>query len=293
MKDSIIAVIPTYNQKKDVKEAVVSLLKQTVPLKKIVVIDNASTDNTSEYLNKYIEENGLKTVSIIRNKRNEGVTGGRNRGIEYAKDAKYVLFFDHDMVAKSTMLEELLNTAKADKNIGIVTPKIYYWDEKNIIWSAGTDVNLTTGQTLFRGGEDKGQYEEAEEVAVAPAVLLVKHKVLKKIHKFDPVYFATYEDTDFCFRAKKARFSTFYAPKAVAYHKIPLDEDLSNKRLLERSYWVARNRMIFMKRFGENFLVFLLISPAFMVYYLILSVRYKKIIPIWRYLYGSVVGIFS
>jgi GT2 family glycosyltransferase len=290
MKESIVAVIPTYNQKKDVKEAIDSLLNQTVPLKEIIVIDNASPDDTAQYLKNSIKNN---KVTVIENKKNLGVTGGRNTGIKYATGADYILFFDHDMVAEPQMVEELLKSMKAHKNIGIVTPKIYYWDNKKIIWSAGTDINLTTGQTLFRGGEDKGQYDKGEEVAVAPAVLLVKKDVIEKIKQFDSIYFATYEDTDFCFRAKNKGYITFFTPKAIAYHKIPFDEDLSNRRLLERAYWVGRNRMIFMRRFGNNFLLFLLISPVFVAYYLVLSLRYKKPYAFLHFVRGSILGLFT
>ena len=84
------------------------------------------------------------------------------------------------MVADKGMLEELVKVSESDNEVGIVTPKIYYSDDKDRIWSAGTGMNLWTGQVLFRGGKDMGQFDVSEEVQVAPAAMLVKRKVLDK-----------------------------------------------------------------------------------------------------------------
>jgi len=230
-------------------------------------------------------------VKYIKNTKNLGVTGGRNRGVrEASKSSDYIFFFDHDMVADPRMLEELIKVAEEKKEIGIVTPKIYYWENKNVIWSAGTDVNLWTGQTIFYGGKDVGQYNEIREVGVAPAAILAKREVLDKVGNFDSIYFATYEDTDFCFRAKRMGFLTYYAPSATAYHKIPFDKKDADIRLLSRSYWIGRNRVIFMRRFGKNILVFVVLLPVFFVYYLYLSSKYKNINSIKDFVRGTVDG---
>jgi GT2 family glycosyltransferase len=195
------------------------------------------------------------------------------------------------MTATPTMLEELLKTAQKEEKRGIVTPKIYYFDNKKIIWAAGTDINRTTGQTIFYGGEDHGQYEIEKEVAVAPAILLVKKKVLEKVKKFDTTYFATYEDTDFCFSAKKVGFSTYYTPHAVAYHKIPYDPQIAMKRLLERSYWVGRNRYLFLRKFGLFNAVSLLFIPIYILYYWLLAVQYRNYRAIGAYAKGVLAGL--
>ena len=281
---SVSVVIPTYSKRKELIAAVQSILKQSYKVTEIIVVDNASTDDTLIYLQKLASQN--KQIKIVKNRENTGVTGGRNKGIEHAK-GEYILFFDHDMVA------ELVSCLKKEKSAGIITSKIYFWDQKDVIWSAGTDINLTTGQTIFYGGKDTGQYDEVKEVAVAPAVLLVRREVIKKVKGFDDIFFATYEDTDFCFRAKKAGFLTYYTPKAVAYHKIPYDAYWSNQKLLERAYWVGRNRIIFMKRYGNNFLIFLLFLPVFMCYYAVLSIKYKKINSFSLYIKGTMSGFVS
>lgn len=288
--EKISVVIPTYNKRRELIDAVQSILKQSYNVTEIIVVDNASTDDTVFYLQKLASKN--KKIKIVKNAKNTGVTGGRNTGIKHAK-GDYILFFDHDMVADREMVKELVACWEMEKFAGIITPKIYFWDQKDTIWSAGTDVNLLTGQTIFYGGKDTGQYDKVKEVAVAPAVLLVRKEVIKKIKGFDNIFFATYEDTDFCFRAKEVGFLTYYTPKAVAYHKIPYDTYWSNQKLLERAYWVGRNRIIFMKRYAQNFIIFLLFLPVFLCYYALLSIKYKNFRSLFMYINGTINGFTS
>lgn len=135
-------------------------------------------------------------------------------------------------------------------------------------------------------------YDKTEEVQVAPAAIFVKRKVLDKIGGFDDVYFAVYEDTDFSFRAKRAGFKIVYTPKAVCYHKIPLlDKRQESERLLSRGYWIGRNRIIFMKRFGKNFFIFLLFLPVFAGYYTFLALRYQNLSGLIDFFKGTLAGL--
>jgi GT2 family glycosyltransferase len=272
MKPSYISVIiPTFNSVKSVTEAIRSLVKQTVKPLEIIVINNASTDTTAETLRKLFG----KTIKLYTLSKNEGVTGGRNFGIQKVSSlSQMILFVDHDIVADKKMIQELASSIKQSKKIGIVTPKIYYLKPKQIIWSAGTGINLWTGQVLFRGGRDQGQYDQLKQVDVAPAVLLVKKEVIKKVKEFDPIYFATYEDTDFCFKAKQFGFLTYYVPTAKAYHNLPYDHHDAQVRLLNRFYYIGRNRLIFLRRYGKITAVPL--SLGFSLYYLSNTVDYRN-----------------
>lgn len=283
----VSVIIPTYNSYNTLKDCISSIQNQTLQPLEIIVVDNGSSDGTPEKVKL-----NFPKVKLIRLINNSGVTGGRNKGIETASlKADYILFFDHDMIANRNMLWELVKTSNTSTNIGIVTPKIYYFDNRKRIWAAGTGINLWTGQILFRGGFDIGQYENEEEVQVAPAVLLVKRQVINKLKEFDTRYFATYEDTDFCFRAKDKGFMTYYSPLAKAYHKIPSDLEKESIRLLSRAYWIGRNRILFMRDFGKNFYIFLLFVPIYMAYYLRLAISQKLFFSWFKLLQGTVVGL--
>lgn len=279
----ISVIIPTYNSNKTLYECVVSMLAQTTKVTEVIVVDNASTDDTKQVITTLSIKDSR--VKYFRNTKNRGVTGGRNRGIgELSGMSDYILFFDHDMVAEKRMVEKLVDVAESADNIGIVTPKIFYFNDKTRIWSAGTGINLWTGQVLFRGGKDHGQYEMTQEVQVAPAAMLVKRGVFKKVRKFDERYFATFEDTDFCFRAKVAGYKTFYAHKALAWHKISPNPRDETERLLSRAYWVGRNRVLFMKDFGK--LTFWFFIPIYALYFMRLSIKSNSIGHFFQYLSG-------
>ena len=286
VSSKISVVIPTYNSWKTIKDCLDSINRQSVKPREVIVVDNASSDGTGENVKKHFPE--VKLVSLNKN---TGVSGGRNAGIKAARDYDYIFFFDHDMVAEKEMLRQMLKVANSGEQMGIVTPKIFYWEDRKRVWAAGTGINLWTGQVIFRGGKDRGQFDTDMEVQVAPAALFVKRQVIDKLKGFEEKYFATYEDTDFCFRAKSLGFKTYYAAKAIAWHKIPLESKSEAVRLLSRSYYVAKNRILFMKDFGKSYFVFLLFLPIYALFYLRLALRYNKFKDWTSYLKGTFDGL--
>lgn len=285
----ISVIIPTFNSWITLRDCIRSIYNQTLHPSEIIVVDNGSSDGTSKNVRREFPK-----VKLVTFKRNTGVTGGRNAGIENAdKKSQYLLFLDHDMVADKGMLENLVGVAQMNKSYGIITPKIYYWEDKRRIWAAGTNINLWTGQVLFRGGKDRGQFDRVEEVQVAPAVILVKKEVISIIGGFDERYFATYEDTDFCFRAKNGGFKTIYSPKAIAYHKISPLKDKEQKRLLDRSFWIGRNRVLFMRDYGKNYYLFLPFSLIYLLYFIKLALEQKNLKGLTGYLKGFIAGMLQ
>lgn len=84
-------VIPTYNRAATIGEAIESVLRQTVPAREIIVVDDGSTDDTV----RYVEALGHPHVSILVNERNLGATASRNRGAK-AATAQWLAFLDSD-----------------------------------------------------------------------------------------------------------------------------------------------------------------------------------------------------
>lgn len=289
LRPKVSAIIPTFNSWHTLKLSISSLLKQTLKPYEIIVVDNGSWDGTSKKVKKDFP--GVKLISLDKN---TGVTGGRNVGIDRVnKNSQFLFFFDHDMIADLKMIENLVEVAESNSAYGIITPKIYYFEDKERVWAAGTNINLWTGQVLFREGTDRGQFDTVEEVQVAPAALLVKKEVIKAIKKFDDRYFATYEDTDFCFRAKDFKFKTIYTPSAIAFHKISSQSSDEHKRLLDRSFWVGRNKVLFMRDYGKNYYFFLIFSLIYLLYFIKMSLEQKNLNGLINYLKGFIAGIMQ
>ncbi len=283
----VSVIIPTYNLKNDLLDCIESIYKSDYPNFEVIVVDNASADGTSEAISKKFPK-----VKLLINKTNLGVTGGANRGVKEAK-GEYLLFIDHDNILKKDMISQLVQLFESDKKIGIAVGKIYFDEDHSIIWAAGTGINLYTGQIYFRTGKDTGQYDKVEEVQVAPANFLVRRELLIEDGVYDSIYVINYEDTDLSFRVRSKGYKVVYTPKAITYHRIPMSTEGASKRLLSRGYWIGRNRVIFMKRWGHYlpFLIFFL--PLLSMYYLYLGVRYNQIHNFIKYLKGIYDGITS
>ncbi|MFZ5366161.1 MAG: glycosyltransferase family 2 protein [Patescibacteria group bacterium] len=265
----VSVVVPTYNLKEILLECLDSIINQDYHNLEVIVVDNASTDGTSEAVKKKFPK-----VKLIRNQKNLGVTGGANAGLKEAT-GDYIWLVDHDNILNPNMLSEMVKLAESDPKIGVVVPKILYWENKDIIWAAGTGMNLITGENIFRGGKDIGQYEKVKEVDIAPANFLVKREVIEKVGLYDDIYFVSYEDADFSFRVRKAGYKIIYTPKALCYHKIPLlDEKASKQRWLSRSHWTARNKIIFMRKNSPYFAIFILLYPIWFLIYTCQAIRY-------------------
>ncbi|MGJ8770676.1 glycosyl transferase [Clostridium botulinum] len=99
----VSAVIPCYNCENFIEETVSSLLSQTIQLKEIILINDASTDNTAEIL-RQIEEKNKDIVKVIDLKKNKGASYARNYGVKISR-GDYILFMDSDDVAELMLIE--------------------------------------------------------------------------------------------------------------------------------------------------------------------------------------------
>ncbi|MEW9093569.1 MAG: glycosyltransferase [Clostridiaceae bacterium] len=121
MNYNISAIIPCYNCKEFIKKTVDSLLSQTIQLKEIILINDASTDDTLEIL-KQIEEKNKDMVKVIDFKENKGASYARNYGVKISI-GDYILFMDSDDIAELMLIEnykgrlEELNSEIEDKYI--------------------------------------------------------------------------------------------------------------------------------------------------------------------------------
>lgn len=281
----VSAVVTTYNLKKILLECLNSIIKQDYKRLEIIVVDNASTDGTSVAVKKKYPK-----IKIIRNSKNLFSTGGMNTGLKKAK-GHYVWFIDHDNIFKTDTLSQMVKLAESDPQIGVVTPKIFYWEKRNVIWSAGTSVNMLTGVNYSREGYDVGQFNKVEEVDIAPANFIVRKKVIDKIGFYDNNFLLSYEDADWCYRVRNAGYKILYTPKAVCYHKFPfLDKITGKRRWLSRSYWAARNKIIFMRKDSPYFPLFVLMYPVWFCIYTYQAIRYLNFRALLNFYKGMIDG---
>jgi hypothetical protein len=213
-------IILNWNGVADTVECLESLKKMTYPHYSIIVVDNGSDGDDVRILREKFGD----YVHIIANDRNYGFAEGNNIGIRYAlsKGTDYVFLLNNDTTVASDSLDEMVKAGESDARIGILGPKIYFYDKPDIIWGAGGKINWWLGAIRLRGyGEvDVGQWDNlAERDILSGAALLIKSELLEKISLLDSSFFFGFEDFDFCIRARRAGFRVVYVPKAKVWHK--------------------------------------------------------------------------
>ncbi|ODS38358.1 MAG: hypothetical protein A7315_12510 [Candidatus Altiarchaeales archaeon WOR_SM1_79] len=235
----VSVIILNTNELEDLKECVPSVLDQTYPNYEVIIVDNASSDGSIEYI-KNIKKK-FANIRLVRNSENLGYARGNNTGIEHAS-TEFVVILNPDTVVERNWLEEMVLAIKKDPMIGMATPKIFMYNENKgskgeLINTCGNDIHFT-GLSFCRGFNKKGVYNEPEVVAgISGCSFIVRKKLLDETGCFDPDHFIYLEDTDLSFRAQIAGYKLIFIPSSVMYHKYNLN--LNPKKY----FYLERNRL--------------------------------------------------
>lgn len=274
MKDSkpLISIIAlNYNQIEVTCEFLESTKKLLYPNYEIVLIDNASKENPSSIIHaKYPQ------VQLIVSETNLGFTGGNNLGIQNSK-GDYYFIVNNDTEVTPDLLDRMLEPFFVDSSIGVVSPKIKYFSNPDIIQYAGfTEVNPFTGRGKTKGGAklDNGDFDTPGYTAYAHgAAMLVKKEVVEKVGMLPDMFFIYYEELDWSAHIRRAGYNIYYQPKGVIFHK---ESITMGKESAIKAYYHTRNRILFMRRNTKSlqffiFTIFLLfvIIPRNTVKYII------------------------
>lgn len=191
-----------------------------MPPKFIIVVDNGSSINSYAEIKNAL--GNIPSVSILRNTKNLGFTGGANTGIQHVvEDVDYIALLNNDALADSDWLKELLLVIQQSETIGIVTSLILQTGERHkLVDTAG--IGYSDWGLPFPQGRDE-VYSSKTNLAVFGAsggASMYSTKMLKQIGVFDNDYFAYYEDIDLSFRARLAGWTICLAPNSIVNHRI-------------------------------------------------------------------------
>ena len=215
----VYVVILNWNNYADTKRCLESLQAATYTDLRIIPVDNGSTDESRRQL-----EAEFPQLRFVRNNVNLGFAKGCNTGIRAAlkdKECAYVLLLNNDAVATPGFLEKAIDTAEANKAIGLIGGKILYSPETKRIWYAGGEINRWRGLTVIRGFRevDQGQYDTSIEVGfVTGALMLIKREVLEKVGLLPEEYFFGVEEIDYSLAVRQGGYKLYYVPEFVVYH---------------------------------------------------------------------------
>lgn len=182
----------------------------------VITVDNSSTDDTLVKLKPFENE-----ITIKKNEKNLGFAGGINTGAKIAK-GEYLLFINPDSVFEKGNINDLVSVFDKFEKVGIVGGKLI---EKNgkAEKSAGRFFGLFEILLMSLGLDELfGIRFSPNQITrvdfVSGGFMMVKKEVFKKLNGFDENFFMYMEDMDFCVRAKKMGFLTYFTPDAVIEH---------------------------------------------------------------------------
>jgi GT2 family glycosyltransferase len=208
-----------WNGRADTLECLESLSGLDYPNCRIVVSDNASSDQSVEAVRRE-----YPSATILANTENLGFAGGNNVGIRYAlqQGADYVWLLNNDTIVERNALSTLVQVAESDPAIGILWGKIYYYSDRDVLSFAGATIAWDKGRSphIGRGESDRGQYDTVHDVdRVSGCSMLVRKDVCERVGLLDDDFFLYAEDVDWCVRARTAGYRCVYVPASMVFHK--------------------------------------------------------------------------
>lgn len=226
MDPLIYIIILNWNGGGVTLDCLASLRALDYPRFRIIVVDNASTDGSTEEIEKRFPE-----ARVIRNPVNVGFDEGNNIGMREAlrEGADAVLLLNNDTVVHPTLLRRFVEAAKSLPRAGILGPKIYYHEQPDVFWWAGCRSSYSSSGWLLnytqegKGQKDRGQFEEIRRLdAVVGCAMYIKSEVLRTIGLLDSRFFIYHEEYDFCRRAQRAGWYNYFVPGARLWHKVSM-----------------------------------------------------------------------
>lgn len=210
-------MIVSYNQWALTRACLESLYRQPNPNFNVLVVDNASTDDTPEQVRTFAPH-----AHMIENSMNLGYAQGNNIGLQYALDQafEYVMVLNNDVTVAENCIDTLLAAADANHDAALLGPMVYHADEPNVIQSAG-GILPHDWHAVHRGANetDKNQYADVTTVDwLTGCAVLARTSALRKFGLLDENFFMYGEDVDWGVRAQRAGYRVLLVPQAHVWH---------------------------------------------------------------------------
>lgn len=253
MEALVYFILVNYNGYKDTEKCVESILNINYSNYKIIIVDNASTDNSLEKLG-LLKSDKIKLINV---EENLGFSGGNNIGIDFSMEnnADFIVLLNNDTIVTKDFLEPLVNESK-NRN-AITTSRIMYLKEPNKIWYDGGYTSLKLGRSWHKNinkNQNSRENHSKEVSFISGCCMCIPRNVIESIGNLSDEYFLYYEDTDYCCRAIENDTKLVYVPISLIYHNVSSSTG-HNSPLM--TYYKIRNRLYFINKYvSKNYLLF-------------------------------------
>jgi len=246
MTPQVIVIVLNWNNAPDTIACLDSLSRVEYGNYQTVVIDNGSTDASLSMLRE-----AYPGIELLETGENLGYAEGNNVGLRRALTSQpdYVCVLNNDTEIAPDFITRLVEEAESDAAIGIVGPKMYFFEPSDMVFAAGSLVEWDKGNLNQRGiwqresavGPLYSDHPEDVDFIIGCGVL-IKRTVLERIGLLDTRYYLNYEDVDLCIRASQAGYRVRYTPHAVLRHKVSASLGQGSPR---NTYYMTRNAFLF------------------------------------------------
>lgn len=221
MQPSVAIVILNFNGRNYLQKFLPSILASTYANKKIIIADNASTDDSVQLVKQ-----DFPTVELLLNTNNDGFAAGYNWALQKIQ-ADYYVLLNSDVEVSLNWLEPIITLMEANKTIGACQPKILSYHNKTMFeyagaaggWIDSLGYPFSRGRVFDSCEKDEGQYNNTQEIFWATgASMFVRSQVFHQLGGLDDYFFAHQEEIDLCWRMQLAGYKIFAVPASVVYH---------------------------------------------------------------------------
>jgi hypothetical protein len=232
-----------YNGARFLQGCLSSLSAQTYSPYEIILVDNASSDDSCAFVEK-----NFPNVKLIRSETNVGFAAGNNLGLQNARDELSDIHKGHEHLIATlntdTRVEpdylEKLSAPLHDARVGACAPLMLEMERPAIVDAAGIRVDFFGFAWNIGAGDSANKFATMGEVYGACAgAALYRRAMLDQVGFFDDAYFGFYEDADLAWRAHHAGWITMFVPQARVFHMHSASFGKSSSR---KTYLLARNR---------------------------------------------------
>lgn len=245
------AVVLMYGSEDVTAACLESLLAQRHAPLTVLLVDNRASDGSGARLRAR-----YPAIRYLDAGANLGYAGGMNRGIAHAlgHGADDVLLLNNDTTLDPGCVAELVRVRNTEFRVGLVTPRILWYDDPGRVWYAGghlsrlraVGVHHRFGRRDIHGGETSPR----RVTFASGCAFLVPASVARELGGFVDDFFMYCEDVEFCLRLQEAGYGLYYAPAARLYHRdrpagqpAPREiryRDRNRRRIARRHYGLAR-----------------------------------------------------
>ncbi|MEK8209674.1 glycosyltransferase family 2 protein [Paenibacillus sp. FSL L8-0696] len=313
MNNKTVSVhIVTYNSADDIIDCLEAVMAQDYPIEKIVVVDNASSDDCAEKVNMFFNaidkgafsSNSLEDLDLfnsqanmeaptslllIQNQKNTGFAPAHNQAIA-ATETDYVLVLNPDLTLASDYISRLIARMEANPQIGSATGKLLLKADHELVDSTGLRMNKTRRAFDRGAGEPAELWTQSGTVfGVSGAAAMYTRRMIEDVSVdgefFDADFFAYKEDVDVAWRAQLFGWQGYYDAEAIGYHERGWKTSGRSTKpmFIRRISYINRYKMIYKNESARTMLKTILISlPYEIAAHGYMLLREPKLIVAWK-----------